>query len=498
MAAARDLDMVQQWRKTFRYAQPPIPGDRLDAMRFAEEFVDNADAEMLTDGYTLGDVARGIHRGGADPNADALPGGQARAGALNKCRARRKVLKGELAKYFSNDKTLWRALKRASLANDAAHGEFDGEFMWAEYKRLQIGEPTEARAEKQKKEIREATILGLVGQQEESILLFTNKIQELNEQIEPDALRMSEHDLSVVLLQALAACGVVAVAGDAVKEYNCPPANRQYQQVAAPNNERSLTGIRDAFNRQWRGLYGVRLIDFRGPGGTAARTGNSTRVDAHEVEAEDTDESLAELFELTMASAGEVPMKEMRDAFIAAVKQRGYVRGKQAPRLTRERLCWMCMGGGHTKNGDPSKGIPPCPSSPNSARTIDTMLNLLTEAKALQMKRGQMPAGETTLHPGKAKTPGWWTRNDGARKVQAYVTEDGAIRDEDAMQIGMLYCSTFCTTRDTTACVPEETFRSQRLPAASRQLTLSCSSRIGVTAPGVTPPLPPGPKQAGP
>ena len=36
MAAARDLDMVQQWRKTFRYAQPPIPGDRLDAMRFAD------------------------------------------------------------------------------------------------------------------------------------------------------------------------------------------------------------------------------------------------------------------------------------------------------------------------------------------------------------------------------------------------------------------------------------------------------------------------------
>ena len=140
-----DYDLIQPWSKRFPLCKPPTPGDKADAHRFAREFEEALDKEDAGQSWTLGDVARGEHDGGLAPGAAVLPQGNGAAARLSRRQSetRRKKLMATMMHYIQ-DKNLQNTLR--------AMGH--GEAAWREYKRLEVGQVTEATADEIKERMR--------------------------------------------------------------------------------------------------------------------------------------------------------------------------------------------------------------------------------------------------------------------------------------------------------------------------------------------------------
>lgn len=382
-----DIDLVQPWRKSFPLAKPPIPGDKADAARFALEFEEGLDAEDAGQGWTLGDVARGDHDGGLAAGAAVIPmaGGAAAVRARRERDTRRKKLMSKLFQYLQ-DKSLVATLR------NQPHGEA----AWREYKRLEIGQVTEASADTIKERMR-ALRLPVVGYNHRTVEAFKQRLTELNTKIEPAAARMDEHDIAVLLLKAIQKCGVQSLATEATTEYTCDPANRRFQQPAPnPTHLRSLNDVSDHFHRMWEAMFNADLIPHRAPSNRSEGLGNSTRVDANEVIFPDM--QMIDGFEQSLVSMAmsadpreEVSIDELRDAFVAALNATG------GDRRTSERICFNCFGAGHTVKGNPGGGVAPCPSPPNNGRSLQSVLTILTALAAKGNRRGQLPSDELPI-----------------------------------------------------------------------------------------------------
>ena len=158
----------------------------------------------------------------------------------------------------------------------------DGEAMWDLYKRLEIGTINEGHNDAIKAAVRAMTILGTVGFEERSIYKFEQIISAKNATIEPPSERLSEHDLAVIMLQAIAATSQTNLAAEALDEYTRQPALRDYKQPAPnPSHLRSLSLAADGFGRKWEAQVQNKLITVRAAGGAQRRAGNSTHVDAN-------------------------------------------------------------------------------------------------------------------------------------------------------------------------------------------------------------------------
>ena len=216
---------------------------------------------------------RGNHEGGLAATAPVIGGNAATVAAKTRQRdARRKKLSSTLLQYIL-DKALQSKLR----------GGGNGEQQWALYKQLEAGAKDEAASESMKASMRAATILGAVGFNESSIQRFDNWLHEKNGQIEA-ADRMDEHELSIIMLKAIGATGQPTIASAALKEFTCPPAQRQYTQPAPnPTHLRSLSEIVQSLGREWKTQVENNLISKRAAGGTQRGAGNSTRVDANEI-----------------------------------------------------------------------------------------------------------------------------------------------------------------------------------------------------------------------
>lgn len=69
--AAREAEMLEPWRKNFPICKPYAAHDKADAVRFLRELEEGCDGMNADIDYTLGEVIRGVHRGGN--NAAAPP-----------------------------------------------------------------------------------------------------------------------------------------------------------------------------------------------------------------------------------------------------------------------------------------------------------------------------------------------------------------------------------------------------------------------------------------
>ena len=61
---ADEVELVQPWRKAFPLARPPNPGDKADAQRFVNDLEEATEEVDVGQGFTAGDVLKGLHRGG--------------------------------------------------------------------------------------------------------------------------------------------------------------------------------------------------------------------------------------------------------------------------------------------------------------------------------------------------------------------------------------------------------------------------------------------------
>ena len=69
--AAKEIEMLEPWRKNFPLCKPYTAHDKADAVRFLRELEEGCNGTDADVDWTLGDVIRGLHRGGT--NAAAPP-----------------------------------------------------------------------------------------------------------------------------------------------------------------------------------------------------------------------------------------------------------------------------------------------------------------------------------------------------------------------------------------------------------------------------------------
>ena len=304
---------------------------------------------------------------------------------------------------------------------DKLRQQAHGEDMWAEYKRLEVGTPSEASSETIKAKMRSATILGSVGFNARSVVAFDNHLSNLNHQIEPAADRMSEHDVCIVLLKAIAATKASTIAADALDEFTRSGNARRFLQAAPnPNHLRDLQATVTHFNRSWEAHVTENLIAPRAAGGKMSSSGDSTHADGHE--AIDTEDMAYEMIGFDGY--------ELQDSFFIGDMREAFADAMQSDegRKMMAKICFCCFGEGHIAKD--------CPSKRDEGRTLKHMIVMLTALSAKNVRKGQMPYGEVTMTAPKntavrRKVPGWWrSRTATNRKPQAYVLQDGSIIDE--------------------------------------------------------------------
>ena len=69
--AAKEIEMLEPWRKNFPICKPYASHDKADAVRFLRELEEGCNGTDADVDWTIGDVIRGLHRGGT--NAAAPP-----------------------------------------------------------------------------------------------------------------------------------------------------------------------------------------------------------------------------------------------------------------------------------------------------------------------------------------------------------------------------------------------------------------------------------------
>ena len=69
--AAKEMEMLEPWRKNFPICKPYACHDKADAVRFLRELEEGCNGIDADADWTIGDVIRGLHRGGT---AGAAPG----------------------------------------------------------------------------------------------------------------------------------------------------------------------------------------------------------------------------------------------------------------------------------------------------------------------------------------------------------------------------------------------------------------------------------------
>ena len=212
MATASQLEASEAWRKAGFMVRPFHGHDEEDAKRFHQQILMALDGEMLSVSsginYTMGDVARGDDgfRTSAQPAEDAL------------------------AWFVANE---CGGATPAPRVNDYKH------------------------------EMRTLTIIGEAGYRVGSINSFSNALDLINAKITDPADRMTEHDRTELILNAVMSANQGAVSDDALKEYNRPAAARLYLQpnagVAAaagappnpPAGARSQQQVVSALSKLW-------------------------------------------------------------------------------------------------------------------------------------------------------------------------------------------------------------------------------------------------------
>ena len=130
--------------------------------------------------------------------------------------------------------------------------------------RYECGGATPApRVNDYKHEMRTLTIIGEAGYRVGSINSFSNALDLINAKITDPADRMTEHDRTELILNAVMSANQGAVSDDALKEYNRPAAARLYLQpnagVAAaagappnpPAGARSQQQVVSALSKLW-------------------------------------------------------------------------------------------------------------------------------------------------------------------------------------------------------------------------------------------------------
>ena len=433
-----DKDFYEPWRRQ-GFICKPYAGHRGDGLRFRTEYLSAAAAldadtawkhdEVLT-GVDGGGDAAGAPAHGTGAGAGGLPGG----GTIRERQVRLKTVAAKFLMHFPGMNDHLAALRSANPAS--AH---DARAMFVYFERNMMEPMARTDQLEVKAEIQQASILGAVGFDENSVLKFKMWLDRKNSTIQPVGDQISDQDLCERMLMALTKCGHTYISGEAQKEINAIRANWVcHNGNAGAARRRSMQRITEHFGAMWTAAFNNKTIPQRAPGGKGATIGSSTRTDGFEA-------SIAMVDMMSLGSEQAEPgggmmdlnslpaIGTLRDAFVAATSTKPTLSGAAAKRW----ICFNCFGLDHTKMGGKMPDgttLPPC-AAPRAKRDLKAFILLITAFASRNAGR----AGITPVPSdgGNKKPPNWWRQKKGqARKPQAYVLEDASIRDENDQVVG--------------------------------------------------------------
>ena len=132
--AATEAEMLEPWRKNFPICKPYAAHDKADAVRFLRELEEGCDGIDADLDYTLGEVIRGVHRGGTNAAAPPFFGNVNQQAKQTRDRDKRR------SKLSS---TLKRYVLIEGVREDMRAAGQDGEQMLAIFRTSEVGAASE-------------------------------------------------------------------------------------------------------------------------------------------------------------------------------------------------------------------------------------------------------------------------------------------------------------------------------------------------------------------
>ena len=143
--AATEAEMLEPWRKNFPICKPYAAHDKADAVRFLRELEEGCDGMDADIDYTLGEVIRGVHRGGNNAAAPPFFGNVNQQAKQTRDRDKRRSKLSSILKRY--------VLIEGVREDMRAAGQ-DGEQMLAIFSASKIGESARQTAPRGSKEPR--------------------------------------------------------------------------------------------------------------------------------------------------------------------------------------------------------------------------------------------------------------------------------------------------------------------------------------------------------
>ena len=121
--AATEAEMLEPWRKNFPICKPYAAHDKADAVRFLRELEEGCDGMDADIDYTLGEVIRGVHRGGNNAAAPPFFGNVNQQAKQTRDREKRRSKLSSTLKKYVLIEGVREAMRAASGLWDVAWGE---------------------------------------------------------------------------------------------------------------------------------------------------------------------------------------------------------------------------------------------------------------------------------------------------------------------------------------------------------------------------------------